>query len=125
MAVRTGTTTLGPALSLRTTYTTPLLDMIQAGVIIQANHINLLTEFINQIAAHTHTLDEYRVIHEFGNTQTNSTAFVTRTTNASNIAAITSPATVGTTITAAHHTVLRNATNDAKAHTHTFTDDIP
>lgn len=125
MAIRTGYTTWAPATNLRTIYTTPLLNMIVPGAKIEAYHINLLADFINQIALHTHILDEYSVIHEFGNTQTNSTAFTTRATNSSNIAQVSYPATAGSTITAAHHAILRNGANDAKVHSHTFTDDIP
>lgn len=124
MAVQTGTTSLGVATSLRTTYTNPLLDDIHVGHTVMAWHLTTLAAFINAIAAHTHTLDEYSVIHEYGNTQTNSTAFVTRTTDAANITPVTlSGVAAGTTITAVHHNTLAVGANDAIAHTHGFSDD--
>ncbi len=123
MATQVVSTDLGVAASLRTTYTTPLLADIHVGHTVMSWHLTELAAFMNAIAAHTHTLNDYSVIHEYGNTQTGSTAFVTRTTAAANITAVTlSGVAVGSTITAAHHNVLATGANDAISHTHTFSD---
>jgi hypothetical protein len=123
MAITTGTTTIALATTLRTTYTTPLLAAIQQGTTIQASHLNSIADFINDVRNHTHTLTDYTSIAEFGNA--GSTVSTNRTTSLSDISAVTAPATVGVSITAAHYTTLQVGANDAHQHRHTFSDDIP
>ena len=123
MAITTGTTTIDLATTLRTTYTTPLLAAIQQGMTIQASHLNSIADFINDVRNHTHDLTDFTSIAEFGNT--GSTVSRNRTTSISDISAVTAPATVGASITAAHYTTLQAGTNDAREHRHTFSDDIP
>lgn len=121
MATRTGTSNPAVATALRTSYTTPLLAAIRSGSVVTAAHLNSIREFINA-TAHAHTLVEYTSIGEFGNTQ--STVANNRTTTTSTYSSGLSVAT-GNTITAAHHNTLRNSVNEARIHTHTFTDDVP
>jgi hypothetical protein len=122
---RIAATTGGVASPIRAAYTTPLLAAIQQGTTIQASHINLLTDFINVVASHTHTVQEYTSLYETGNIN-GGTILNTRTTSTSGSTAIGSyVAAVGSTITASHHNTLSAATNSNKAHSHTFSDDVP
>lgn len=121
MATRTGTTSTNVALSLRTTYTTPLLTNIAAGKDITAADINMLAAFLGTILNHTHTLTEFTKIDEYGNT--GSTASVNRTTTAplenvfswNNVVA-------GQDISVSQYTNLRNSANGLRSHAHQFTD---
>ena len=121
MPTTTGTTSTDVALSLRTTYTTPLLTNIAAGKDITAADINMLATFLGTILNHTHTLTEYTEIHEYGNTK--STVSVNRTTTApledvfswNNVVA-------GQDISAAEYANLRNSANGLRSHAHQFTD---
>jgi hypothetical protein len=124
MTSLTGTTTVALATTLRTTYTTPLLAAIQQGTTIQASHLNSIADFINDVRNHDHTLTDFTSIKEFGNFTT-GTVSTNRTTSISDISAVTAPATVGVSITAAHYTTLQVGANDAHQHRHTFSDDIP
>jgi hypothetical protein len=120
MPATVGSTSVAVATSLRTTYTTPLLNSIVVGSIIKATHLNDIADFINAIRTHTHTLTDLIIVKGFGNTGSPSSA--SRTTSASDIAAVTPPAVAGNTITAAHYATLRNGANDARVHAHTFSD---
>lgn len=125
MAIRTGTTTGGVALSLRTTYTTPLLAAIQPGSTIQASHINSITDFLNAVSGHTHTVQEYTSLYETGNIN-GGTILNTRTTSTNGAPTIGAYlAAAGSTIAASHHNTLSSAVNANKTHSHTFSDDIP
>jgi len=123
---RSATTTGGVVSSIRTTYTTPLLAAIQQGTIIQASHINLLTDFINAVNTHTHSLQEYTSLYEFGNI--NGGTIVNSRTTSTPSGAVTIGsyvAAAGSTIAATHHNTLSTAANSAKTHNHTFSDDVP
>lgn len=121
----TGTTTGGVASTLRTTYTTPLLAAIQPGATILASHLNSITDFINAVSLHTHSLQEYTSLYEFGNTN-GGTILNSRTTSTSGATTIGSyVAAAGSTITAVHHNTLGAAANSNRSHSHTFSDDVP
>jgi len=124
MATAVRTTDLGAALSLRTTYTTPLLAAIQVGSTIQASHLNSIVDFINAIAAHTHTLTEYTTIYDTGNIN-GGTTFTVRTTSASSAPTASYVATAGNNITAANHNTIATSVNATRSHNHTFSDDVP
>ena len=121
---RTGTTTGGLSTALRDTYTTPLLAAIQQGSTIQASHLNSISDFINAVNAHTHTAQEYTSLYEFGNIN-GGTILNTRTTSTGGTPSVANVASVGATITAAHHNTLGTAANASKSHSHTFSDDVP
>jgi hypothetical protein len=123
---RIATTTGGVTSPIRAAYTTPLLAAIQQGTIIQASHLNLLTDFINVVATHTHTLQEYTSLFETGNIN-GGTILNTRTTSTPSGAVTIGSyvAAAGSTITATHHNTLSTAANSAKTHNHTFSDDVP
>ena len=121
MPTQTGTTSVAVATSLRTSYTNVLLGVITQGSLIQASHLNELSNFINAVRNHTHTLTDNIVIKEFGNTGQPSSA--TRTTSIPDFAGSDYPfVATGSTILAADHTYLQTRVNDARVHAHTFSD---
>lgn len=121
MPTITGTTSTDVALSLRTTYTTPLLANIAAGKDITAADINNLATFTGLILNHTHTFTEYTAIHEYGNT--NSTVTVAGTTTAPLEDVFSWPSvSSGQVIEAASYSKLRLAANGLISHHHQFTD---
>lgn len=121
----TGTTTGGVASGFRESYTIPLLSVIQPGSTILASHLNSITDFINAVSSHTHTVQEYTSLYEFGNIN-GGTILNSRTTSTSGATTIGSyVAAAGSTITAAHHNTLGAAANSNRSHSHTFSDDVP
>ena len=120
MAIRTGTTSVEVATSLRTTYTTPLLTQIAAGNTVLASHLTTLKNFINAVAPHTHTLTDYSKIYEFGNT--GSTLSSVKTVSAVTGATVSSTYATGALISAAHYTELRNAVEVLRSHSHAWDD---
>ena len=120
----TGTTIGGLTSVIRETYTTPLLAAIQVGSTVQASHLNLISGFINAVNTHTHTVQEYTSLYEFGNIN-GGTILNTRTTSTGGTPSVANVASTGATITAAHHNTLGTAINASKSHSHTFSDDVP
>lgn len=120
----TGTTTGGLTSAIRDTYTTPLLAAIKTGSTIQASHLNTISDFINAVSSHTHTVQEYTSLYEFGNIN-GGTVLNTRTTSTGGTPSVANVASTGATITAAHHNTLGTAVNASKTHSHTFSDDVP
>ena len=121
MPTQTGTTSVAVATSLRTSYTNVLLGVITQGSLIQASHLNELSNFINAVRNHTHTLTDNIVIKEFGNTGSPSSA--TRTTSIPDFGGTDYPfVATGGTILASDHAYLRTNVNDARVHAHTFSD---
>lgn len=124
----TGTTTGGlapSAATLRATYTTPLLAAIQQGSTIQASHLNSITDFINVVVGHTHSLSEYTSLYEFGNINGGTIVNSRTTSTPTGLTTTSYVATAGSTIAATHHNTLSTAANATKFHSHTFSDDIP
>ena len=124
MPTTTGTTSTDLALSLRTTYTTPLLTNIATGKDITASDINMLAAFANTVLNHTHTFTEYTEIHEYGNTKTTVTVAGTTTIpkETSMVARGWSNVVAGNDITVSVYNVLSGAANDLISHEHDFTD---
>lgn len=120
MVTQTGTTSTDVALSLRTTYTTPLLAQIASGNTVQAAHMTLLKAFINAIESHTHTLTDYSQIHEYGNT--NSTQSAVNTVTAVVSSPVASTYTAGSQITAAHYIEMRGVVEAHRVHSHVWDD---
>lgn len=120
MATLAGTTSTDVALSLRTTYTTPLLAQIASGNTVQAAHMTLLKNFINAIQPHTHTLTDYSKIHEFGNT--NSTLSTVDTVTAVAASPVAAVYATGGTITAADYTAMRTTVEALRVHNHAWDD---
>ena len=121
MPTTTGTTSTDVALSLRTTYTTPLLTNIAAGKDITAADINMLATFLGTILNHTHTLTEYTSIHEDGNIGATVTANATTTAPLEDVFSW-NDVTAGQDISASQYTNLRNSANGLISHSHQFTD---
>lgn len=121
MPTTTGTTSTDVALSLRTTYTTPLLTNIAAGKDITAADINMLAVFAGTILNHTHTLTEYTEIHEYGNTKSTITVNATTTPPLEDVFSW-NYVTAGQDISASQYTNLRNTANGLISHAHQFTD---
>jgi len=121
-AVRTTADATQLPTSIRTTYTTPLRAAFVAGNKINASDITLLRDFANLVLTHTHSLEEYGRIADYGNTgQTNGP--YTSTTNAAQ-SAVTVTVSAGSTINAADHTTIQNAANNMRVHSHAFTDNV-
>jgi hypothetical protein len=124
MATATRTTASAIASSLRTTYTTPLLTEIVAGKIIEASHMTMIGNFINEMPVHNHAFTEYSSIGEFGNT--GKTATINRNTNngpgSGTLITVPTPA-VGSTIFASITNTLVGGVNGIRSHTHTFNDE--
>lgn len=121
MPTTVGTTSVAVATSLRTSYTDVLLGVITPGSLIQASHLNELSNFINAVRNHTHTLTDNIIIKEYGNTGSPSSA--ARTTSIADFAGSDYPfVATGSTILASDHTYLRTNVNDARVHAHTFSD---
>jgi hypothetical protein len=118
------TTATSMATTLRTTYTTPLLAAFVSGGTIRSSDINLLSNFITAVYAHTHTLQEYTSIDEYGNTGS-TVGPTTRTTTAPIETAFTAvTTTAGTNIALSHYSPLAVAANAMISHYHQFTDAI-
>ena len=121
MPTTVGTTSVAVATSLRTSYTDVLLGVITPGSLNQASHLNELSNFINAVRNHTHTLTDNIIIKEYGNTGSPSSA--ARTTSIADFAGSDYPfVATGSTILASDHTYLRTNVNDARVHAHTFSD---
>jgi hypothetical protein len=124
MATATRTTDKAIASSLRAAYTTPLLAAIVAGKTIEASHMTMIGEFINEMPVHNHAFTEYSTIGEFGNT--GKTAAIDRNTNngpaSSTRITVPTPA-VGSTILASVTNTLVGGVNGIRSHTHTFNDE--
>ena len=114
------TTSTDVALSLRTTYTTPLLEQIATGNTVQAAHMTLLKNFTNAILVHTHTLTDYSRIHEFGNI--NSTASTVDTVAQVNNANVGATYTTGGFIQANQYDEIRVAVEALRVHNHAWDD---
>jgi len=118
-----GTTSISPALSLRTTYTTPLLAQVASGNTVQAAHYTMLKDFINAVGAHTHTLTDYSQIKEFGNLASPGTVSTTDTVSTvSGFTNVTTTFSAGGTITADHYTDMRNKVELLRSHSHAWDD---
>lgn len=123
MPTRTGTTSTDVALSLRTTYTTPLLAQVASGNTIQAAHYTMLKNFINAVGPHTHTLTDFSTIGDLvgGNTGANNST-VDTVSAVSGFTAITTTFSAGGTITAAHFNGMRNQVEVLRSHNHAWDD---
>lgn len=122
MATQSLSTDPAIALSLRTTYTTPLLAEIKVGSLVKASHMTAIGNFINAIPLHTHTLTEYLLLDTGGNTAKTTSAIRTTSASPSSGVVVPTPA-VGSTIAASVTNVLVNGVNGVRVHTHTFSDD--
>lgn len=120
MPTLTGTTSTDVALSLRTTYTTPLLAQVATGNTVQAAHFTQLKNFTNAILVHTHTLTDYSQIKEFGNTNATQSAVdtVSQVPNA-NVGGV---YTAGNVIGANEYTEIRVAVEALRVHSHAWDD---
>lgn len=116
-----GTTSASPALSLRTTYTNPLLSQVTAGALVRASHYNLLKDFIDSVGVHTHTLTDYSRIAEFGNLGvTNSTTDTTSIVPG--FSYVPYYVGAGDVVTAAYYAELRNRVELVRSHNHSWDD---
>jgi hypothetical protein len=123
MPAFSGTTSISPALSLRTTYTTPLLAQVASGNTVQAAHYTMLKDFINAVGAHTHTLTDYSQVKEFGNLVSPGTVSTTDTVNTvSGFTAIASTFSQGGDIKASQYTEMRNQVEALRSHNHVWDD---
>lgn len=120
MAIRTDTTSVALATSLRTTYTNPLLAQVATGNTVQAAHFTLLKNFTNECLNHTHTLTDFSKIKEFGNT--NSSASTVKTTNTVGSANVGAVYTAGNLIYASEYTEIQVGVNVLRSHSHVWDD---
>lgn len=120
MASSVETTSVNVALSLRTTYTTPLLAQVATGNTVQAAHYTLLKNFVNAVAPHTHTLTDISTLKVDGNT--GGTVSASETTGAASSSTVTTTYTTGGTITAADYSAIRTLVEALRIHNHTWTD---
>lgn len=121
--VRTSATAL-PTSTIQSTYTNPLRTYFSAGNAIAASHFTLLKDFINAVTAHTHTLQEYGRIADFGNTGSTNGPYTQTTTTPNGRTSLSTTFTSGTTVTASQHNALRNEASAYLSHAHNFEDTV-
>ena len=123
MPTQTLSTSTDIALSLRTTYTTPLLTKIASGSKIYASDVIMLQTFANEVLNHTHTFTEYTELHDFGNTSADITVNgVTSLAVGTSTVTFSETPTLGERIRASQYSVLRTQSNNLISHYHTFED---
>lgn len=120
MVTSVETTSVDVALSLRTTYTTPLLAQVATGNTVQAAHYTMLKNFVNAVAPHTHTLTDISTLDDGRNT--GKTVSATETTGVADDRTVTTVYTAGNVITAAGYTDIRSIVEALRVHNHTWTD---
>jgi len=120
------TATALTASTVRSTYTTPLKSYFVAGNTINAIHFALLRDFVNAVVGHTHTLQEWGRIADYGNTGSTNGPYTQTTTTPNSKSTVSLSLALGTggTITAADHNVLRNGAAQMSSHDHNFEDTV-